>query len=257
MKDIQKTKPEHEIDIQRVGISGLKLPIFVADKQKGVQHSVADIDIFVDLPGSAKGTHMSRLAAGVQKFWDKQFNLTLIGDICKYIKQKSEADTVQIIYRFPYFISKLAPVSKEPGLIHCDVEFDVVLDEDGCFNNKISVTSYVTSLCPCSKEISESGAHNQRSKIKISGEPNGFVWIEDLVNISENCSSCPIYSVLKRVDEKFVTEHAYANPLFVEDIARKVYYTLEIENILFPFSVEVWNMESIHTHDAYAKLSKI
>lgn len=252
MIDIQSTKPDFNLPIHRVGISGLKIPIYISDKQRGVQHSVADVDVYVDLCGEDKGTHMSRLAIGVQKFADQQLNLQTMQDIALYIKEKACASTSQVIYKFPYFIKKIAPVSKEPGYIHCDIEFNVTYGIE--VKSVLSVSSYVTSLCPCSKEISENGAHNQRSKIKITGEPNKWVWIEDLNDIADNSCSCPLFSVLKRKDEKYVTEYAYNNPKFVEDMVRLSYNNLLKLNAFNWFEIEVWNMESIHTHDAYAKM---
>lgn len=257
MQDIQKTKPEIELDIQRVGITGLKLPIYISEKSGSQQHTVADIDVFVDLPAEAKGTHMSRLAIGVQKFMDHQLNKDLLVDIAEYIRKKCEATTCQVIYKFPYFIKRLAPISKEPGLIHCDVTFDVTKNDVTDF--RMGIVTTTTSLCPCSKEISiGGGAHNQRSKISIKCNPEegSWIWIEDIVKIAEQNSSSQIYSILKRTDEKFVTEQAYENPNFVEDMVRSIFSGLtEIDGIK-GFIVEVSNEESIHQHNAYAKMSK-
>jgi len=256
MQDIQKTKPNHNLAIQRVGITGLKLPIYISVKDGSQQHTVADIDVFVDLDADNKGTHMSRLAIGVQKFAEHQLNRDLLANIADYIKEKCEAKTCQIIYRFPYFMKKIAPVSKEPGIVHCNVEFDMTRNSN---NNKfkMSVETTSTSLCPCSKEISKAGAHNQRSKINISciPKPDNWVWIEDLVDVAERNSSCEVFSVLKRTDEKWVTERAYDNPHFVEDMVRGIYNTLDGGELLEWFQVEVSNEESIHTHCATARMS--
>ena len=256
MKDIQKNTPEYKIPIKRVGIKNLKVPIYLSEQQGGQQHSVADVNVYVDLDKDSKGTHMSRLAIGVQKFIGLQLNKDLMLEIAEYIKNKLDSKTCQIIYKFPYFCNQIAPISKEPGLTHSDVEFNLTKSE-GIINFAISVTTTATSLCPCSKEISEYGAHNQRSKIKITVKQNKknnqTVWIEELIKIANNSASCKIYSVLKRTDEKEVTEIAYNNPVFVEDIVRSCSQQLSLLNIL-DYNVEVENQESIHLHEAYAKI---
>jgi GTP cyclohydrolase I len=254
LPDMQKSKPTIDLPIQRVGITDLKIPVYISEKGGGVQHTVADVDVFVDLDANSKGTHMSRLAIGVQKFISQQLNANLLGEIAEYIRNKLEAETAEIIYKFPYFIKKNAPVSKEPGLVHHNVVFNVTKNEEQVF--KMSVETTATSLCPCSKEISEAGAHNQRSKIKITVVPkNGtFIWLEDLINISETCSSCEVFSSLKRTDEKFVTERAYNNPHFVEDMVRSIFSRISEIKGIESFMVEVKNEESIHQHSAFAKM---
>ena len=255
MQDIQKEQPKHKIPIQTVGIKNLKLPIFISQKEGGKQHTVADISVYVDVDSNSKGTHMSRLQIGVQKFADYQLNKDLLINISEYIKQKCEATRCSLIYKFPYFIKKIAPVSREPGSIHCDVIFNLTNDNsDYCKFNIIVITT-TTSLCPCSKEISDGGAHNQRSKIKLKCclDNGHFIWIEDLVKIAEECSSCEIYSVLKRPDEKFVTEKAYNNPNFVEDMVRALYNKMKVLP-LRKFEIEVENEESIHIHNAFARI---
>lgn len=271
LPDMQCSASSHRVGIHRVGIEDLKLPIFISDNANGKQHTVADVSVFVDLAEEIKGTHMSRLAIGVQKFLNHQLNSDVLEQICEYTRNKCEAETAEVIYTFPYFINKVAPVSKEPGLVHCDVRFDVITKKyNPCIvyadNNKIKEQGYssefimtvettATSLCPCSKQISEQGAHNQRSKIKITCAPKGFVWIEDIIKISESSASCEIYSVLKRVDEKYVTEKAYANPAFVEDIVRHCYHLLSKREDIAWFDIEVRNEEAIHTHNAYARIT--
>ncbi len=258
LPDMQKNKPNFCIPIHRVGIQNIKVPIFIKKKTHTTQHSVADVDVYVDLDAESKGTHMSRLAIGIQKFLHLQLDKKLLKEIANYIKIKCEAETAQVIYNFPYFINKIAPTSNEPGITHCNVIFDYTVNND-YEKFLISVETTSTSLCPCSKEISEYGAHNQRSKIKISCDVDllndEFIWIEDLVNIANDCSSCEIYSVLKRVDEKTVTETAYNNPAFVEDACRSISSKL-IDKSFNDFKVEVVNEESIHQHEAYACIKK-
>lgn len=258
LPDMQKSNSCINIAIQRVGITDLKMPIYISEKGGGVQHTVAKIDVFVDLDACSKGTHMSRLAIGIHKFMDHQLNATLLADIAQYIRYKLEAKTAEVIYKFPYFIKKIAPESKEPGLVFHDIIFDLTSEDNEPKNSKfkMSIETTATSLCPCSKEISDYSAHNQRSKIKLTVIPkNGaFVWIEDLVKISETCSSCEVFSALKRVDEKHVTERAYSNPKFVEDMVREIYQALQARDDLSWFKVEVTNEESIHQHNAYARM---
>lgn len=252
LPDMQNSTSCINLEIQRVGITNLKVPIYISEKGGGQQHSVADVDVFVDLDANSKGTHMSRLAIGVQKFMDHQLNADLLVDIASYIKNKLDAKTAQVIYRFPYFIKKIAPASKEPGLVYHNITFDLTLNDHSKF--KMGMETTATSLCPCSKEISDSSAHNQRSKIKLTVIPKEFVWLEDLIKISENCASCEVYSTLKRVDEKHVTEKAYSNPRFVEDMVREIYLRLSERDDLEWFTVEVTNEESIHQHNAFARM---
>lgn len=256
MKDVQSGAPEYCIPIHRVGITNLKLPIFVSDQARGVQHTVADIDVFVDLEETEKGTHMSRLALVPQSFLDVQINTNILKDIASNVRMKCKAKTSQVIYKFPYFIKKMAPVSKEPGLVHYDISLDITDCEDthDC-KTIISIGITATSLCPCSKEISESGAHNQRSKIWIKFEPKDFIWFEDIIKIAEESASCQIYSTLKRPDEKYVTEYAYDNPRFVEDMVREIFAKLHLSSLPIKwYEIEVTNEESIHQHNAYAKM---
>lgn len=265
LPDIQHSSPNHQLPIHRVGINNLKLPINIRQFAGGSQHTVADIDIYVDLPSHVKGTHMSRLAIGAQKFMSQRLDSQVLETISEHIRVKCEAKTAQVIYSFPYFITKNAPNSKEPGLVHCQVIFDVTTwaCEDPSENVKgynssfkMTVETTTTSCCPCSKEISEAGAHNQRSKIKITCQPTNFIWIEQLVQAAEECSSCEIYSVLKRIDEKYVTEKAYNNPMFVEDMVRALFYQLDSIPDIGSFKIEVRNEESIHTHNAFAMIQK-
>lgn len=266
MPDIQTTCSEFPYKIQRVGINNVILPIKVQMKNEQEQNTVADIDCYVDLAPSCKGTHMSRLIIALQKYADLKISSKTLSDLTEYIKGRTDARTCEVVYRFPYFLNKVAPVSKEPCVSRVDVEFKYInnTDRDEFY---VCVESTNTSLCPCSKEISTYGAHNQRSKIKLtsmqiindvfSNSDNNIskVWIEDLVEIAEKNSSCEIYPVLKRPDEKYVTERAYNNPKFVEDSVRGIFHELkEIRDITW-FSIEVSNEESIHQHNAYAKIT--
>ncbi|HQF36502.1 MAG TPA: GTP cyclohydrolase FolE2 [Candidatus Dojkabacteria bacterium] len=253
LADVQYTNPKYPIKINRVGINSVELPIFVSMKNGGVQHSVAKVDCYVDLAEHLKGTNMSRLIIGLQKFVGQQLSGKLINSIAENIRISAEADTCEVSYRFPYFIQKIAPTSNEPGILPYHICFTGIKTID-TYIFKLGVKVLATSLCPCSKEISEYGAHNQKCLIEmnIQTKENAFIWIEDLINVAEQSASCEIYSVLKRIDEKTVTERAYNNPKFVEDIARSVYMKLSNITDIEKFRVSVESDESIHAHNAIA-----
>ena len=252
LADIQESKSDFNYPIERVGITDFKLPIYIDKKGGGIQHTVANINVFVDLKADNKGINMSRLPIALQKFSNQKLNANIIIDIADYIINKLEAEQCQIIYNFPYFSTKIAPVSKEPGVTHNNIIFNLSKGDNSKF--WMTVDTNVTSLCPCSKEISNNSAHNQRSAINISihPKPNEFIWIEDVIQIAENNASCEIYSILKRPDEKYVTEKAYDNPKFVEDIVRGCYSELSENQKIKDFRIEVHNYESIHQHNATA-----
>jgi GTP cyclohydrolase I len=256
LPDMQYTSPVHEIRINRVGINSVELPVFVSMKNGGVQHSVAKVDCYVDLAANLKGTNMSRLIIGLQKFVGQQLSGKLLYAITENIRIAAEADTCEVNYSFPYFITKLAPASKEPGIVPYHICFTGIKTKDS-YIFKLGVKVLATSLCPCSKEISEYGAHNQKAliNINIQGKESAFIWIEDLVNIAEQSASCEIYSILKRIDEKVITERAYNNPMFVEDIARAVYNSLDKINDIERFKISVESDESIHAHNAIAMMT--
>ena len=253
LPDIQYTNPKYPIRINRVGINMVELPIFVSTKTGGVQHSIAKIDCYVDLAAHLKGTNMSRLIIGLQKFIGQQLNGKLISSIAENIRISAEADTCELSYRFPYFIQKLAPASNEPGTLPYHICFTGIKTNDN-YIFKLGVKVLATSLCPCSKEISSYGAHNQKALIEmiVQTKENSFIWIEDLIDIAERSASCEIFSVLKRIDEKIVTERAYDNPKFVEDIARSVYNKLSEREDIEKFKISVESDESIHAHNAVA-----
>ena len=259
MKDIQNEKSPFDIHIKTVGITNVKLPIFILQKDSGFQHTVANIDVFVDLDKSQKGIHMSRLQIELQQHLNQALNKNIIIDIANQIEKISECTRCEIIYKFPYFIKKIAPVSKLPGLTYNNVVFDVIVEKNKEPQFIMSVETIGTSLCPCSKEISANGAHNQRSRVKVTCDCKTIIYIEDILTIINKNLSCQIYSVLKREDEKYVTEFAYNNPMFVEDISRSIFAELdkEIKNEVNWFEVEVENEESIHQHNAYAYIHSV
>jgi len=253
LPDIQQTIPKVQIALNRVGISNLKMPIIVSTKASRIHSTVATINCYVDLDKELKGINMSRLPQVLHKFQDRLLNSEVIRDISESIRNISEAKVCELTYTFDYFIKKLSPVNKEPGLINYPVTFTGIKSENN-YVFKFDVCVTATSLCPCSKEISEYGAHNQKCYINITCQRKAdcFIWIEDIINIAEQSASCEIFSVLKRPDEKWVTEQAYNNPKFVEDVARDCYSQLFQRDDIEKFKVKVTSDESIHMHEAVA-----
>ncbi len=253
MHDVQQLHDPRNIPINKVGVKDISYPVVVMDKNRKFQQTVARINMYVDLPHHFKGTHMSRFVE-ILNAYREEIALDKMETILQEMKKKLGASSAHLEMEFPYFIEKRAPVSKAKGLMEYTCEFNATLAES--FDFVLGIRIPVTSLCPCSKELSQYGAHNQRSIITIRVRYREFVWIEDLVAIVEECGSSPVYSLLKRVDEKFVTERAYENPRFVEDIVREVTQRfLAMENITW-FSVEAENFESIHKHSAYAAIER-
>jgi GTP cyclohydrolase I len=251
MIDIQNQLDERNIPINKVGIKNLRYPITVRDRKNGFQHTVANIDMFVDLPGRYKGTHMSRFVELLHLF-RPEISLQKFSQILKKMKEHLDARCAHVEVTFPYFMEKKAPVSDSYGLL--DYTCRIIGSSDP--TDKVDLISEVivpiTSVCPCSKEISDVGAHNQRGEVRLSTRFKKFIWMEDMIELVESCASCEIYSVLKRVDEKCVTERGYNNPKFVEDVVRDVAAKLNQDDNITWFSVSAENFESIHNHSAYA-----
>lgn len=254
MKDVQSLKDSRQLAINKVGIKSLRYPITVLDKYNKQQHTVAEINMYVDLPEDNKGTHMSRFVEILNEYHDKLTMGNMV-EVLSVMKTKLEAAKARMEINFTYFIKKIAPISKSEGMMDYQCSFIGECSEDkGEFILKAEVP--ITSLCPCSKEISQYGAHNQRSILTIEAKYNDFLWLEDLIDIAENSGSCQLYPLLKRVDEKYVTEYAYDHPAFAEDIVRNAAsQLLENKNITW-FRVQVENLESIHNHSAYACIEK-
>ncbi len=255
MIDIQNQPDFRKIPINKVGIKGLKYPIKVLDKTSGLQSTVAQISMYVDLPHHCKGTHMSRFVEILHLFRAK-VSLESLTNILEDMKKILGAKSSHIEITFPYFIEKQSPTTHSKGLM--DYTCSIVGSSNGKKETDIvlKVAVPITSVCPCSKEISEYGAHNQRGEVLVSTRFDKFIWIEEIVNLVEATASCDIFSVLKRQDEKFVTEKAYENPKFVEDIARDVAKELMADKNITWFSVSAENFESIHNHSAYAYIEK-
>jgi len=251
MKDIQKTKDTRNIAIDRVGIKGIKYPITVLDRTHKTQQTTATINMFVDLPQEARGTHMSRFIEMLHVF-RKQVTLKSFSSILEEMKQQLHAQSAHIEVRFPYFIEKRAPVSGSAGLMDYNCGFIGTSLGNGESDVLVEVTVPVTSLCPCSKEISNYGAHNQRSEVSVIVRFKRFIWMEDVISLVEEAGSCELYSILKRSDEKAVTEKSYDNPKFVEDLVRDIAVQLENDDNITWFSISAENFESIHNHSAFA-----
>jgi GTP cyclohydrolase I len=247
--DLQSQSDTRKISIDKVGVKGVRYPIVVEDRQNKSQATVADLNIYVELPHHRRGTHMSRFIEVLNKYHQDMF-ISQLESFLLDLKRTMKADASYVDISFPYFIKKLAPVSRIPSLMCYKCFFNAGLGDE--FELWIGVVVPITTLCPCSKEISDAGAHNQRSEITLKVCYREFIWLEELIAIAESAASCDIYPLLKRRDEKFVTEKAYANPKFVEDIVRDITQTLFQDKRITKFYVESENQESIHNHNAYA-----
>jgi GTP cyclohydrolase I len=254
VKDIQNQRDYRNIPIDKVGIKNLQYPITVLDRRNNFQHTVAVINMYVDLPHKYKGTHMSRFVEMLHLF-RPEVSLKKISVILEEMKKHLNAESANIEVTFPYFIEKKSPVSNSPGLMDYTCRFIGSSDPNGIVDLVSEIIVPISSVCPCSMEISEMGAHNQRGQVRLSTRFHKFIWIEDMVELVEGCASCEVYSVLKRADEKHVTEKAFSNPKFVEDIVRDIAEKLKEDGNITWFSVSAENFESIHNHSAYASVT--
>ena len=249
MKDVQSQQDTRGVYINKVGVKNLVFPIEIRNREGEWVSTAATISLFVGLNAQQKGTHMSRFVEIISR--KHRIDLMEMKTILEEMCEKLEAENSYIQLKFDYFIEKQAPVTGIPSLVNVGVEYSASL-EKGDFEFDMRVTTPITTLCPCSKEISDYSAHKQRADVSIQIRRKKFLWIEQLVDIAEASSSSPVYSLLKRPDEKYVTEHAYDNPKFVEDVCREVKLRVdELENVR-EFCIEVESMESIHNHSAYA-----
>ncbi|MBF0543786.1 MAG: GTP cyclohydrolase I FolE2 [Candidatus Riflebacteria bacterium] len=253
MEDIQCQKDERNISIDRVGVKGLSYPVSLLDRSSGTQNSIGQIEMYVDLPRDFRATHMSRFIEVMHDYRD-EITFPHMKGLLKTIKRKLAAERAEMKVDFPYFVEKCAPVSKVRSLMRYDCSFHGILDTVMDFI--ISVKVPVTSLCPCSKAISKYSAHNQRSIISISVRFKKFIWLEELIEIAEQSSSSDIFTLLKRPDEKFLTEKAYERPRFAEDLVREAALRLDKHKEILWYTVSSENIESIHAHSAYAFLKK-
>ncbi|BAP55763.1 hypothetical protein THII_1466 [Thioploca ingrica] len=254
MPDVQGSADTRHIAIDKVGIKDIKHPIRVKDRSGREQHTIANFNMYVSLPHNFKGTHMSRF---VEILNEHEYEITVdsFKDMLVEMTKRLEARAGHIEMAFTYFVIKLAPVSSVRSLLDYEVTFiGEITDDKPVITVKVIVP--VTSLCPCSKEISQYGAHNQRSHVTVTAKTNGFLWIEDLIDLVEKEASCQLYGLLKRPDEKYVTEYAYEHPKFVEDMVRDIATKLNKDPRVTAYVVESENFESIHNHSAYAMIHK-
>jgi GTP cyclohydrolase I len=252
--DVQNSVDTRHLAINKVGIKGIRHPVVVKDKSVGVQHTIATFNMYVHLPHNFKGTHMSRFVEILNQH-GREISVESFESILREMVEKLEAQSGYIEMSFPYFVNKTAPISGVQSLLDYDVTFIGEIVE-GRYRFTMKVLVPVTSLCPCSKKISERGAHNQRSHVTLTICTKNSVWIEELVRYAEEQASCELFGLLKRPDEKYVTERAYDNPKFVEDMVRDVAAVLNADERIDAYIVESENFESIHNHSAYALIER-
>jgi GTP cyclohydrolase I len=253
--DVQGSADTRQLAINQVGIKSVRHPIRVLDKSSGIQHTIAMFSMYVGLPHNFKGTHMSRFLE-ILNGYEQEISVENFEEMLRTMVRRLEAETGRIAVSFSYFINKQAPVSGVKSLMDYEVTFIGEILAGGSYRQTIKVIVPATSLCPCSKEISERGAHNQRSHITVTARTNTFIWIEELVQMIEAQASCEVFGLLKRTDEKYVTERAYDNPKFVEDIIRDIAGILNADPRIDAYIAEAENFESIHNHSAYALIEK-
>ncbi len=252
--DVQGSEDTCKIAIDRVGIKDIRHPVVVSDRAGREQHTVANFNMYVGLPENFKGTHMSRFVE-VLNSHDYEISVPGFRGMVAEMVQLLDAQTGRIEMTFPYFVLKAAPVSGVKSLLDYTVTF-IGESNNGTETMSVKVVVPCTTLCPCSKKISAYGAHNQRSHVTVEAKVSGFIWIEEFIDMVESVASCELYGLLKRPDEKYVTERAYDNPRFVEDMVRETALKLNADDRILSYTVESENFESIHNHSAYALVHK-
>ena len=254
IEDVQGSADLRQIPINKVGIKDIFHPVRVRDRSGGDQQTVANFNMYVNLPHDFKGTHMSRFVEILNNH-EREISVKSFRHMLSELTERLDADSGHIEMSFPYFVLKKAPVSGVESLL--DYQASLIGErKEGRNPIYIKVVVPVTSLCPCSKRISDFGAHNQRSHVTICAKIGSFMWIEELIEIAEQEASCELYGILKRPDEKYVTERAYQNPKFVEDIVRDIAVRLNRDERVRGYTVESENFESIHNHSAYALIER-
>jgi GTP cyclohydrolase I len=252
--DVQNDVDSRKLAIDQVGVKAIRHPVRIMERTGGVQHTIASFNMYVGLPHQFKGTHMSRFVE-ILSAQERELTVESFQAMLKEMVELLEAEEGRIEMSFPYFIEKKAPVSGVRSLMDYEVTFiGEIAAKRQSFAMKVLVP--VTSLCPCSKKISDYGAHNQRSHVTVTAKTSDFVWIEEIVDLIEKQASSELYGLLKRPDEKFVTERAYDNPKFVEDMVRDVAALLNLDERITAYVVESENFESIHNHSAYALIER-
>lgn len=253
LADVQANPDGRRVPIAKVGVKNIRFPVSVRERGGSVQHTVASIDMSVALPHQFKGTHMSRFLE-ILNAYDGDISAEALPAVLRRMRERLGSGTAHIRVSFPYFIAKKAPVTGAEGRLSYDCAFDAASGDENDF--VLTVKAPVTTLCPCSREISSRGAHNQRSLVTVEVRFAGELWIEEIVTLVDESASCGLYPVLKRTDEKWVTERAYDNPRFVEDLVREATVRLRAMPHVSWFRVHVVNFESIHEHDAYAEVEE-
>jgi len=251
LPDVQSTEDSRNIAIDLVGVKGVSVPVSIVSQDE-LQHTVAQVNMLVALPAARKGTHMSRFVQLLERR-GYTVDTAQLKDFLVEMLSELDASEGRIDFAFPFFMKKKAPVSELPSLLKYDVRMSVVAKSGDMFVEQECVIP-VTTLCPCSKEISKYGAHNQRSHVTIAIRTHEFIGLEEHVRFAEDNASCELWSGLKRVDEKFVTERAYENPKFVEDLVRDVAVAMNRDPRIDAYRVEAENFESIHDHSAYGRI---
>ncbi len=255
IEDVQNRADTRQIPINRVGVKEILHPVRVKDRSGGEQHTVANFNMYVYLPHNFKGTHMSRFLEILHSH-EREISVDSFMDILRQMTERLESEAGHIEMKFPYFVNKTAPVSGVKSLLDYQASLIGEVKRGGATDLWVKVVVPVTSLCPCSKKISAYGAHNQRSHVTIKARIASHVWIEELIDVAEKEASCELFGILKRPDEKWVTERAYDNPKFVEDMVRDVAVRLNNDERIREYVVESENFESIHNHSAYALIER-
>ncbi len=250
MIDKQNEQDFRQIAIDKVGVKGIRYPLTVLDRARTTQSTVAEISMYVGLSHQSRGTHMSRFLEVLNEHGN-ELHIDSIPQILAKTREVLQSHSAYLEITFPYFLTKTAPVSKQQGLMDYQIAFQASQDNNRT-DIEMIVTAWITTLCPCSKAISQSGAHNQRGRVTVHVRTRKDVWFEDIIEIIEQSGSGPLYSLLKRVDEKYVTEYAYNTPVFVEDVVRNCALKLNANPDIIWYKVEAENAESIHNHNAYA-----
>ena len=253
VEDVQAHADTRQLPINRVGIKDIRHPVRVKDRSAGEQHTIASFNMYVSLPHNFKGTHMSRFVEILHG--EREISVESFRAMLSTMTARLEADSGHIEMKFPFFVMKKAPISGVESLMDYQATL-IGENHHGQVETWVQVEVPVTSLCPCSKKISDYGAHNQRSHVTIKARLRSHIWIEELIEIAESEASCELYGILKRPDEKYVTERAYDNPRFVEDLVRGVAARLAGDDRFAGFVVEAENFESIHNHSAFARIAR-
>jgi GTP cyclohydrolase I len=254
LRDKQSERDHRDLRVDKVGVRGLRFPIQIRDKAHAVQNTIATIGMFVDLPKEFKGTHMSRFIE-VLNAHGNMVHVENIPDILRAMQRKFHAATAHLEMEFPFFLEKSAPVSGRKSVMDYTARF-IATAAGREIDFVLAVVVGVTTVCPCSKAISRYGAHNQRSAVTVQLRSRRAIWIEDVIALVESSASSELFSLLKREDEKALTERAYENPVFVEDLVRNVALKLKAHPDVTWYKVEAENLESIHSHNAYACIEK-